>query len=92
MVQRQLDIVALLRRAVVTGARLTAAEAVDGLDFLAGLAAALPAQPHFCYVVHSCARELAARERMLAESEDHRPDTVIELADRSPAKSRKLHS
>jgi hypothetical protein len=40
---------------------LKPAEAVDCLDFLNGLSAALPVHRHFCYAIYECAREITAK-------------------------------
>jgi hypothetical protein len=48
---RQLDVLELIKRGIA-GAKLKPAEAVDCLDFLNGLSAALPVHRHFCYAIY----------------------------------------
>jgi hypothetical protein len=60
IVDRQLDIVKLLERAV-SGSKLKAGEASDCLDLLHGLAAALPVHPHIGQIVFETAREITAK-------------------------------
>ncbi len=57
---RQLDVIELIKRAV-SGSKLKPAEAVDCLDFLNGLSAALPVHTHMCYTIYECAREITAK-------------------------------
>jgi hypothetical protein len=45
----------------IAGAKLKPAEAVDCLDFLHGLSAALPVHQHIGHVLFECAREITAK-------------------------------
>jgi hypothetical protein len=64
---RHLDILELIKRAV-SGSKLRAGEATDCLDFLHGLAAALPVHQHIGYVIFECAREITAKAAAAKEA------------------------
>jgi hypothetical protein len=60
IVGRELDIIAVLKRAV-GGGKLRPGEAVDAIDFLSGLALALPTHQHIAHTIHNCAHEIIAK-------------------------------
>jgi hypothetical protein len=60
IVGRHLDTIALIKRGV-SGSKLKPAEALDCLDLLGGLDAALRTHPHFDYATFECARMIAIR-------------------------------
>jgi hypothetical protein len=57
---RHLDVLELIKRAV-SGGKLKAHEAMDCLDFLHGLTAALNIHEHMRYIIFECAREITAK-------------------------------
>jgi hypothetical protein len=64
---RHLDVLQLIRRAV-SGAKLKPAEAIDCLDFLHGLTAALNNHEHMRYLIFECAREITAKAAAAKEA------------------------
>jgi hypothetical protein len=57
---RQLDVLDLIRRAV-SGGKLKTGEALDCLDFLHGLTAALNIHEQMRYLIFECAREITVK-------------------------------
>jgi hypothetical protein len=60
IVGRHLDTIAVIKRGV-SGSKLKPAEALDCLDLLQGLDAALRVHSHFGYAIYECAREISAK-------------------------------
>ena len=60
IIDQQLGVIDLIKRGI-SSSKLKSPEAMDCLDFLNGLAAALPVHPHIGHLVFECARELSAR-------------------------------
>lgn len=60
ILSRQIDVLELIKRGV-SGSKLKPAEAMDCLDFLHGLSAALPVHQHIGHVIYECAREITEK-------------------------------
>lgn len=69
IISRQLDVLELIKRGV-SGGKLKPAEAVDCLDFIHGLVAALSVEQHqhIGHVIFECAREITAKAAATKEA------------------------